>query len=92
MSAHAGSVRKRPMLDNILCLEADVLEQACHRGEPNAGLLLLDFRAALPSLRRVWILDLLYSMSMPMYFANAIRFMCANIQTTLALRGEVFAW
>ena len=90
LGSQTGFVRKRSMLDNLLCLEADILECACYRGMPHAGLLLLDFRAAFPSLRHDWIIDVLIMMNIPMYIVNAIRFLYTGIYTHICLAGKKF--
>eukprot|EP00959_Pyramimonas_sp_CCMP1952_P134840 2821658-Pyramimonas_sp.AAC.2 len=51
-----GLIKGRSMLDNIMLVGSDFLAHAVFHGAERAGLFLLDFAAAFPSLDHAWIL------------------------------------
>eukprot|EP00959_Pyramimonas_sp_CCMP1952_P204012 4266522-Pyramimonas_sp.AAC.1 len=77
------------MSDKILKLECNMLRYGILQCIKSAGSVLLDVKAASPSLLRFWIEFVLTSMGGP-DFLNSVKALCSKISVDMLLGGRRF--
>ena len=85
-----GFVRTRQMSDNILKLECNMLRYGILQCVKSAGCVLLDVKAAFPSLLHFWIEFVLSTMGIPSFFLNSVRALYRRISVDMMLGGRRF--
>ena len=78
------------MIDNIRLIESDFLEHTVFQGAERAGLFLLDFAAAFPSIAHAWIFTVLRHMLIPEVVVHAVQQLYHDICTSIRLGGGAF--
>jgi endonuclease/exonuclease/phosphatase family metal-dependent hydrolase len=84
-----GFVKGRCMVDNVIEID-DFLVRAARYYHDKHGLILLDIRAAFPSLRQQWIFYVLSRMGIPGNIVEALRKLYDNCVADILFNGEVF--
>eukprot|EP00959_Pyramimonas_sp_CCMP1952_P151237 3164621-Pyramimonas_sp.AAC.1 len=70
-----------------MLIESDLLGHAVFQGADRAGLFLLDFVAAFPSLAHAWVLPVLQPMLIPECVVDAVKQLYRDIYTSIRLGG-----
>eukprot|EP00959_Pyramimonas_sp_CCMP1952_P148001 3097149-Pyramimonas_sp.AAC.1 len=73
-----------------MLIESDCLKRAVFQGADRAGLFLLDFAAAFPSLARARFRTVLQHMLIPEYVVDAAQQLYGDIYTSIRLGGGTF--
>eukprot|EP00959_Pyramimonas_sp_CCMP1952_P399334 8367158-Pyramimonas_sp.AAC.1 len=73
-----------------MLIGSDFLEHAVFQGAERAGLFLLDFAAAFPSLAHAWALTVLQHMIIPSYVVDAAQQLYRDIYTSIRSGGGTF--
>jgi hypothetical protein len=84
-----GFVKARCMVDNVIEID-DFLVKAAKYYSDKHGLVLLDIRAAFPSLRQQLIFYVLARMNIPANIVEAVRLLYAECKADIMLNGEIF--
>ena len=79
------------MIDNIRLIESDFLEHTVFQGAERAGLFLLDFAAAFPSIAHEYLFAALRSAGLPPWLLQFVRALYVANDATLVVAGSKHA-
>jgi hypothetical protein len=84
-----GFVKGRCLVDNVIEVD-DFLIRAAKYYRDKHGFVLLDIRAAFPSLRQQWMFYVLSEMQIPAFTLNAIKLLYTNCKADILFNGDIY--